>query len=401
MKRILIFSLAYIPYIGGAEVAVKEITDRVSDYEFDLIALRWNSKLPKVERIGNVTVYRIGFSKDNPSMQDLLRFPMYLTKVLYPPLAFFKAFSLHRKNHYSALWAIMSYTAFPIVFFKLLYSKIPLILTLQEGDNLDVVNSRLRIRAVLPLYRRIFRITNVLQAISTYLADFGRVMGYRGITEVIPNGVDTAAFSKEFSIQELLPVRSLLTENIEGTVLITTSRLYPKNAVSDVIKALALLPESITFAVLGTGPEEDYLRGLTAELVLQNRVRFLGHVEHKDLPKYLKASDIFIRPSLSEGQGVSFIEAMAARLPVIATQVGGIADFLFDPDKNPGVDPTGLAVEVGEPADIAKAVQRLLDDTALREKIVQNAFSLVEGRYDWNRIAKEMQENVFDSAVKG
>ena len=58
-KKVLIFSLAYIPFVGGAELAVKEITDRIDDTEFDLITFRFDKKWPKFERIGNVNIYRI------------------------------------------------------------------------------------------------------------------------------------------------------------------------------------------------------------------------------------------------------------------------------------------------------------------------------------------------------
>ena len=61
---------------------------------------------------------------------------------------------------------------------------------------------------------------------------------------------------------------------------------------------------------------------------------FWGQVDHKEMPKYLKISDVFTRPSRSEGFGISFVEAMAAEIPVVATQEGGLADFLFDPDRN-------------------------------------------------------------------
>ena len=59
--RILIFSTAYLPFVGGAEVAIKEITDRLGDkYEFEMLTARLDSKLPKKERIGNVLVHRFG-----------------------------------------------------------------------------------------------------------------------------------------------------------------------------------------------------------------------------------------------------------------------------------------------------------------------------------------------------
>ncbi|MCG2695311.1 hypothetical protein L6261_04530, partial [Candidatus Parcubacteria bacterium] len=66
MKKILIFSTVYYPFVGGAEVAIKEITDRIGDIEFDMVTLRFDKNLPKFEKIGNVNVYRIGFVSNSP-----------------------------------------------------------------------------------------------------------------------------------------------------------------------------------------------------------------------------------------------------------------------------------------------------------------------------------------------
>ena len=121
-----------------------------------------------------------------------------------------------------------------------------------------------------------------------------------------------------------------LKKNENNTYLITTSRLVYKNGIDDVIRALASLPQHIQFVIFGTGPDENTLRSLANELDIQNRIHFKGHIDHDVMPLYLKACDIFIRSSRSEGMGNSFVEAMAAELPVIATQEGGIVDFLFD-----------------------------------------------------------------------
>ena len=84
MKRILIFSLAYFPkHVGGAEIAIKEKTDRMPEYEFHLVCLRYDSMLPKEEKIGNVLVHRIGYSRPDPTTGDLKRFPLHLNKYWY------------------------------------------------------------------------------------------------------------------------------------------------------------------------------------------------------------------------------------------------------------------------------------------------------------------------------
>ena len=142
-------------------------------------------------------------------------------------------------------------------------------------------------------------------------------------------------------------------------------------------------------------PEEEALKSLASELGMSGRVRFEGYVGHKDIPLMLKACDIFIRPSRSEGMGNSFIEAMAAELPVIATQEGGISDFLFDEKRNPDKPTTGWAVGKDSPEQIATAVK---DITARPEKVkdvVAIAKKMVTEKYDWDIIARDMREKVF------
>lgn len=123
---------------------------------------------------------------------------------------------------------------------------------------------------------------------------------------------------------------------------------------------------------------------------------FLGHVGHSELPAYLKVSDIFVRPSIIEGFGNSFVEAFAAGIPVVATPVGGIPDFLFDPEGNPDTPSTGIFCEVRSPESIAWAVKRYMDDPVLTARIVKNASELVAKKYDWDLIAADMQKKVFD-----
>ena len=81
-KKILIFSLAYYPtFVGGAEVAIKEITDRINDIEFHMITLRFDSTKPKEELIGNVMVHRMGFGKKGTSAEETYNPVFYISKI--------------------------------------------------------------------------------------------------------------------------------------------------------------------------------------------------------------------------------------------------------------------------------------------------------------------------------
>ena len=111
MKRILIFSLAYVPYVGGAELAIKEITDRLDpkEFSFDMITLRFDRKLPTVEKVENVTVHRIGFTSENVKVSDrALPWKCRFAKLLFPFTSFLKARVLHREKKFDLVWAMMA-----------------------------------------------------------------------------------------------------------------------------------------------------------------------------------------------------------------------------------------------------------------------------------------------------
>ncbi len=401
VKKILIFSLAYYPrFVGGAEIAVKEITDRISpdDIEFHMVTLQFDSMLPKVEKVGNVLVHRIGFSRLNPTTTDLQKFPLFLNKPLFQFLAAINALFLYKKYHYDAVWAMMVHSSgVPATIFKLFHPRIPYILTLQEGDPIEQIERTMR--PLWPLFSHAFTSADIVQVISTFLGRWARQRGFEGPLEIIPNAVDTKLFSTHTTEHEFEELQKKLGKEIGNIFLITTSRLVHKNAIDDCLYALALLPKNIHFLILGIGTDETTLKKLSHELGVNERVQFLGQVAYQDIPKYLHVSDIFIRPSRSEGMGNSFIEAFAASIPVIATQEGGIADFLFDAVRNPNKQTTGFAVDKNAPKQIAEAVQNILANPEQTKEVTENARTLAFKKYDWSLVAHDMQKRVFDVAL--
>jgi len=358
-KRILVFSFAYYPFVGGAEVAIKEITDRLKDFEFDLLTHSFDNSLPTKEKIGNVTVIRI----------------RSFTKFLYPIKSFLKASRLHFKNRYDLSWAVMANTGFASLFLKLFFG-LPFILTIQEGDPIPQIKRR--VWFVYPFFKMVFKMADKVTAISVFLADFAREMGAKNIS-VIPNGVDL----------EIFVGQPKTISDSKNAVLITTSRLVKKNGLADVIQALPLLPVGVTFSILGDGPLLDELKELSLKLNVSDRVNFMGFVRHEKAVDLLRSADVFIRPSLTEGLGCSFLEAMSVGLPLIATPVGGIPDFLKDGE-------TGLFCDVNNPKDIADKVLRLMNDKELYKKISKNGVEIVREKYDWNGISSRFA-SIFSS----
>jgi glycosyltransferase involved in cell wall biosynthesis len=367
VKRILIFSIAYHPRVGGAEVALKEITSRIDDIEFHIVTLRFD-QLPAHERMENIEVHRVGSGS-------------YFSKILFAFTAARLGAALHRERHFDGAWAMMSYMVLPLVVMRLWGVRLPYVLTLQEGDTYDYMFGRWRVLPVLPLITWGFRRATVVHAISAFLGAWARRRGFAGPLEIIPNGVDVKHFAGEKAPHK-------------GVTLITASRLVHKNGLDTVITALVHMP-GVRFKILGVGPGESALRALAADAGVTDRVDFLGYVNHANLPQHLRGADIFIRPSRSEGMGNSFIEAMAAGLPVIATQEGGIADFLFDAKRNPDKPATGWAVDKDTPEQIVRAVEEILGNPERTRTVVETARAMVFEKYDWDLIARAMREKVF------
>jgi len=408
MKRVLIFSLTYHPYVGGAELAIEEITGRLArgrattegidpvEFHFDVITLRFNRALPRIEDKGNVTIHRIGFATDAPEISDRsMPFRCKVSKILFPFTSFFKALSLNRRYHYDLIWAMMANQAgFGALFFKLMHSHIPYMLELQDGNTLAQVRARQPLlRFVWPLYKKIYLNADMIKVISSSIKDLAREIGYDGPVVVIPNAVDTKKFSGPIPEKALLFLKEALDKQAGDVFLFTASRLVLSRGVEDVIRALSFLSTNVKFIIAGEGEDREKLRMIARDMGVLERVRFLGHIEHNSLPIYFKVSDIFVRPSVIEGFGSAFVEAFAAGIPVIATPVGGIPDFLQD-----GV--TGLFCEVRNPESIARAAKRYLDNPALVAKVVKNARELVMQKYDWNIIARDMKERVLNPLIK-
>ncbi|MBI5229829.1 MAG: glycosyltransferase family 4 protein [Candidatus Magasanikbacteria bacterium] len=371
MRRILIFSTAYLPLIGGAEVMVKEITDRLgTEFEFVLVTAQLRAELPSHERIGAVEVHRIGRG-------------YWSDKLL---LAFYGARYARSLGGFDAVWGIMaSYGGLAALRYKKMHLRTKFLLTLQEGDSRAHIYAR--VWWWWPYFTQIFKRADKIQAISNYLAEWAREMGARCAVDVVPNGVDAAKFSPPDEVARArarAEVRQQYGISLNAPLVVSVSRLVPKNGIADLIQAMKFLPEDAHLMIVGEGVLSRSLHALVQTKGLKDRVHFVGFVSHNDLPRYLWASDIFCRPSLSEGLGNVFLEAMAAGVPVVAPQVGGIKDFLIDGE-------TGLFCKIGDTLDIAQKIKLILVDKHLSEYLRKNGLQLVRDKFYWSNIARQMK----------
>ena len=370
-KRILIFTTAYKPFVGGSEMAIENISRRLPSIFFDIVTPRHSRKLEKFTENENIRVHRVGFGWSSD-------------KYFFPISGFLKTFSLMKKNDYYLFHAYQaSYGAGAAWLLKVFKPKIKFLLTIQEGEDLNKQNFWVRFFRSLIVGK-----ADMITSISNYLADYVKSINEKAKVVIIPNGVDIENFSLkgiEDGRQALLKEKIGLKE--DNRVIITVSRLVSKNCLDNLITAVAKvksqLPE-IKLLIIGNGPLLKKLKLISERLNLNNSVLFLGEISHENLPEYLKIADVFIRPSKSEGLGNSFLEAMATGVPIIGTPVGGIPDFLADRQ-------TGLFCRVGDSDDLAEKTMEVLTDKNLRIKIINNARLLIEEKYNWEIIARKFE----------
>lgn len=362
-SRVLILTTAYLPEVGGSELAIKNITDRMPGIYFDLVTARLSKDVPECEKMGPVNVYRIGGS--------LALFSFLLPKNFLPISVFFKARQLMRQHGpYDLIHAYQaSQAAGGGWLLKCIYPKIPFLVTVQEGKVLN------RQPWLMRIFRHfIFKKSDAVTVISNYLAQYVRSQNSKVPIWVIPNGVDPDKFKPD--------------DGHDPKTIITVSRLVEKNGVGDLIDATAAVKKEISnikLLIIGDGHLRESLKLKVKNLKLENNVEFVGEVSNDLLPQYLAGASVFIRPSLSEGLGIAFLEAMAAGLAVLGTPVGGIPDFLEDGE-------TGLFCRPGDSNDIADKIIKLLKNDELRNRLVDNGRRLVQNKYSWDSIASKYKE---------
>ena len=364
--RVLVFAWFYLPFVGGAELFLRAITQRLRDrFEFVIVTARLRRSLPARETHDGVTIVRVGMG----TAAD---------KFLYLAAAPLRALRLGRFDLVHAV--MVSGGAFAAAVYSRL-RRLPSLLTLQDGDSEEYVRRYLGplFATYAPLHRRFDRV----QAISTYLAE--RAVRYgvaREAITIVPNGCDPHLLEETDHATGGAALRRSLGLD-DARVVVSGSRLVLKNGLDRLLQAWPAVRREVPAAVLllvGEGEDRRALERMAGDLGVAEAVRFAGAVPHAQIGRYLRLGDVYVRPSLSEGLGTAFLEAMACGVPIVGARTGGIPDFLVEGQ-------TGLFCDPARPRTIADAILRILRDGPLARELGRAGQALVAERYRWDTVS--------------
>ncbi len=228
---------------------------------------------------------------------------------------------------------------------------------------------------------------------------FGRCGHFVGVTRDIVahmarNGVpqDRAHFIPTFpDVRDEPPIsRAAFDTPDDAFVLLALSRLHPKKGLDTLLRAAANLPQAYVW-LAGEGPLRGELEALTAELGLQNRVRFLGW--RTDRGALLRSCDVCVLPSRYEPFGTVILEAWAAGVPFVACRSAGPSATVKD-----GVD--GLLADIDDVPALTEALRRLRDDPRLRASLAENGRAAYLRDYTRDAVLDKMS-SLYDAILSG
>jgi len=199
---------------------------------------------------------------------------------------------------------------------------------------------------------------------------------------IVPNGVDVEAFKPLENQAELKKQFSLG----QGPCVLFVGNLIPRKGLPFLVEAAKKIvkhqPET-KFLIAGVGPLKNYLINIIQDAKLTTNFMFMGRVNEKILPALYNCADVFVLPSIQEGQGIVLLEAQASGIPVVGFDIGGVKEAVRNGE-------TGLLVKAEESEALADSLIKLLDERDLRQRMGVNGRKFVVDNFTWDICAQKM-----------
>jgi len=218
----------------------------------------------------------------------------------------------------------------------------------------------------------------------------------KGKISTIHNGIDLQQFDQSiirFSTQAKDKIREQIFQaDHDDFIILTIAELHPRNGLNYLIEAFKTIQEQkpkTKLVIVGKGPQKAKLEKLIKKLELSDSVVLAGHQD--DIPQILKSANLFVLPSVKEAFGLVLLEAMAAQLPIIATEVGGIPEIVQN-------HKSGELVPAQDYELLADKILAVMSNNALMQKLAYMGHHRVK-TFDVTEMVRKT-ENIYDTLIK-
>ena len=200
---------------------------------------------------------------------------------------------------------------------------------------------------------------------------------------MIPNGVNTQTYDNIDSNNDFRSKYALPHEKI----VLYVGRLVYEKGIHVLINAVPKVLEKVSakFIIVGNGYMKEQLLNIVRSMGLEHKVLFEGFVDQATLLRHQKNADVSVVPSLFEPFGIVALEAMAAKSPVVVSDTGGLSEIVEH-------DVTGVKVYPNNPDSLAWGITKVLLDENFRKRIRENAYRVIQEKYDWEKIAQQTKK---------
>lgn len=350
--RLLIINFEYPPLGGGGAVATQHLAQLLSERHDVHVLTSRLSGLPAFEAAGDVTIHRVWVWRRSLPTANIA------SLISFVPAALWRGWWLCRAVRFEVINAQFAVpSGVPAVLLARLW-RVPFVLSFIGGDIYDPTKGISPHRHVVLrwLIRRLAALADKCTAISEDTRRRAQeLVGVDRPIVVTPLGIFPGrceVISRgQLGLPEAVPV------------FISIGRLIPRKGYELLLEAWREVPEA-HLVVVGEGPLRERLQAQAQQAGLAGQVHFTGFVTEERKLQLLRAADAYVSGAAHEGFGLVFLEAMDAGLPIVSTNEGGHRDFLRSEEH-------ALLVPVGDAAQLAAAVRRLLADRGLRERMRQ------------------------------
>lgn len=371
--KIALFPSAFAPSLGGVEELVRQLAMQLGRNGEDvrIYTNRWPRDLPTQETIDGLPVVRFPARVPAQNLRSKISVRMTRGSILR---------KLESQLREAGTEVINAHCVSCVTEYATALARrmdLPLVVTLQGELTMDAGQIYQKFPGAAAMFRESLRQADIVTAVSgktlSDAEDFlGSSLGDKG--RVIFNGACAKDFEGIEAKREARPY------------LFALGRMVPQKGFDLLLQAFAEAGlDGVDLVLAGDGPDLETFRKQAVGLGIDDRVRFVGRQTHDEVVAWLKGSMMFVLSSRAdEGLPVVIAEAMNAGAAIVATRSGGTPEVITDGEQ-------GLLIDRGDVEQLTRAIARLGNDDALRERVAQGAKDMSH-RVEWEHLARQYTE---------